>query len=550
MKKIIGYIRVSTNTQDLQRQRNLIDSFAALNCCEVVEYISENITGTTSNRSGYQKLLTITTDYADTVLMTEVSRFSREEDIMKPLNQVNDIIHNGLTVVFMDNDIYDTQSYKDKLSSEQIQRLAAEFEASSKERNKIIRRMTTGKLVKFKQFPNGLWGRVPFGYKRVPNPDYKATHTPRAFKERDDNAEVVKQIFQWVIDGASLRNIALRLQSKGIKLMPSTRFPEGNDFDDSSIANIIHNPIYKGEWRLKDATINWDGIVTRETWDRAQEALKHNRINTIVRNVNYNPLKGIFKCPCGRSMYIINDRNYKRYRCAVKKDKYDKQICPNGGTGYDIVIKAVWNAILCSANDIKFANETTTEIERLKAKVETANADISGRKQRIEEVNMALDKVAKMIFDVPTMADRLLTQSKKAEEDIETLKKEIKNIALQKSAYLSQIELLEEGNTVKPDEEYCDEEKAEVFKRLLDKVTYYDVAMHKGFLEINFKNGIKMVYIILAARNKIIRLPITFKLIDRKIEVEFMDKLKTYKKSYNIDELEEKFPDIFIENQI
>lgn len=391
MKKIVGYIRVSTNNQDLVRQKKLIDDYAALKGYEVVDYVSEKESGTKNDRSGYQYILGLTKADTDIVLMTEVSRFSREKDVMKPLNGVNDLIHNGIEVHFMNNDIEDVSIYKDTLTPEEINILVREFAQANKEREKIVRRMKSGRDSKFIQFPNALLGKVPFGYKRVPNPEYHMNKTPRAFKERNENAEVVKQMYKWIIEGTTLRNVALRLQAMGVKTNG------GKDFDPSLVWAVISNPIYKGEWKMGTSTINWDGIVSEEVWNKAVETLKTNRMIT-SNAVNFNALKGLIKCTCGHSMIIQKERNYIRLKCTTKKDKYNNIRCTNGGVGYNNVVNACWIAVLCSANDIQFADEAHKEISRLEAKVESLTADKQARVSKKEQNNKRLDKIADSMF--------------------------------------------------------------------------------------------------------------------------------------------------------
>lgn len=540
MKNIVGYIRVSTNNQDLERQKELIKDYADLYDCSVVEFICESITGTTAEREGYKKLLSLTNDYADTVVMTEVSRFSRESDVMNPIIQVNDIIHNGLTVVFMDNDPHITQTYKEILNPEQITKLANDFAASAAERNKIVGRMISGKKSKFMQFPNGLWGKAPFGYRRVVNPDYKMTHNPRSFKERDENAEIVAQMYQWIIDGSSLKDVALRLQARGIKTAPSTKYPEGNDFDANIVASVIHNPIYKGEWTLDNKTIHWDGIVSEEIWEQAQLALKNNRVRTIIRDVNFNPLKGIMKCPCGKSMYIVNDRKYVRYRCAIKKNKYDSQVCSNGSTGYDITLKCVWNAVLCSARDIQFANETTKEIDRLLNKVKAINEDIKSRKKLIAKNEETLESIAENLFKFSSaMIEKISLKSAEIEKLNNQYSSEIDALREKRRSLIQRVSDLKAKNVI--DENFTIEQKAEIFQQLLSSVTYYDVAMHRGFLEVVFKNGLRYIYLVLAAQKKIYQLPLSFNFIKETKEVE-VQMIKDFSlKRYTFNEILDKF---------
>lgn len=535
MKKIVGYIRVSTTNQDLARQKKLIEDYASLNSYEVVDYISEKESGTRNDRTGYQYILSLTKNDTDIVLMTEVSRFSREADIMRPLNGVNDLIHKGIEVHFMNNDIEDVSIYKDVLSPEEIQILVREFAQANKEREKIVRRMKSGRDAKFLQFPNALMGKVPFGYKRVANPDYVMNKTPRAFKVRDENAEIVKQMYKWIIEGSTLKNVALRLQALGIKTNG------GKDFDSALVASIINNPIYKGEWTMGQATIKWDGIVSEEEWNMAKESLKVGRIMT-NNKVNFNALKGLIKCPCGHSMYLQSDHNFVRLKCTSKKDRFDNVRCTNGGTGYNRVVKACWNAVLCSSKDITFANETAKEIANLEAKIEGMKADRKARAYAIEQNNIRLDKIADTMFKYSeAMQARFEKQIVQIENENNELAAEIKAISKLINENKQLVSSLKDENTVFEDREYTEEQKSEIFHRLLEKVVYYSVAEHKGFIEVTFKNGLQIIYLLNASRAILFRLPYSFRLKDRKVVVREIKGLFPEDKEYTLDEVIDRY---------
>lgn len=105
MKRVIGYIRVSTDNQDLERQRVLIRKY-----CENKGYsllrIEEDyaISGTVSNRNGLNSILNITNSVADMVVVSELSRLSRQDDIFETLTQIHTIIRNVDLVILDEPD--------------------------------------------------------------------------------------------------------------------------------------------------------------------------------------------------------------------------------------------------------------------------------------------------------------------------------------------------------------------------------------------------------------------------------------------------------------
>ena len=93
--RAIGYARVSTTKQDLARQRCKITNFCGENGYEL-EFIIEDfgISGATLDRKGYQQLNSLTATDCDVIVVSEISRLSRKEQITEALNDIQQILNN------------------------------------------------------------------------------------------------------------------------------------------------------------------------------------------------------------------------------------------------------------------------------------------------------------------------------------------------------------------------------------------------------------------------------------------------------------------------
>ncbi|MBR1834880.1 MAG: recombinase family protein [Bacteroidales bacterium] len=562
-KKAIGYVRVSTTKQDLDRQKNMIEEFCIYKNYRLIKIISDQVSGAELEREGYLELLETKKNDADIIVMTEVSRLSRVDDVVEPLGHINTMLRKGIDIVFLENNIYNSRVLEGgrRLTITEVLTLVIELDAAAKERRKIVGRMMSGRKSKFLSFPNMCIGKVPFGYAKVDNPNYTLHVTPKSFLERNENADVVRNIFEWIIGGSTLKDVALRLQQMGIK---SNR---GADFDTSLVSNIVHNEIYKGVWRFSGRIIKGDAIVDEDTWLKAQEALKSNRLKNVIRNVNFNPLKGILKCPCGKSMYIVTNRTksnrvHKQYRCAVKKNRYNETICNNGGADVDVILNAVWNAVSCSISNKEFLNKSNDEIKRIDEEIALIKKNISFNEKKLKEIQKQQQSLSKAIgkaenerlFEMlSSQFEQLVTEENSI---IETNKKNNDN-KIQYEALKRQLS----SKTVI--ENPTDEEKARLYQQLLSKVVYYSEVMHRGFLVIDFKNGLRLIYLILVSQKKsYIQMPNTFKFNEktRKVVVESYKSVTTGTEypfsfdsqvnEYNTVEVEKNFPDICNENRL
>ena len=71
-KRVIGYARVSTETQDLKRQISLIKDFC--NGCQYryIRTIDEKISGAKQNRKSINELLSVDRTEADIIVVAEL----------------------------------------------------------------------------------------------------------------------------------------------------------------------------------------------------------------------------------------------------------------------------------------------------------------------------------------------------------------------------------------------------------------------------------------------------------------------------------------------
>lgn len=507
-KRAIGYIRVSTTAQDAARQRLQIEDYCRDNGYNLIDVLKdEGISGAVKNRPSYLKLLTITDEDADVVVVSELSRLSREEEILSVMTDVNNLLKNGLDVIFIDTkEHYVGGKVLDLVD---IMRIAIAAEYAKAERMKITDRMRSGKVRCFLQSEEMMCkgSVVPFGYKAVPNPNFLKGKTPKSILMRDENAPIVQEIFQMCLDGMTAKEIQREMISRGIKTV------KGNDFFSENIYRILHNPCYKGVWRIlpnrdgKNKTEQvrrdpiermGDALVSEEVWDKAQAILNQNRVVDVPNNgVNYNALRYIIKCPCGKNMYIVRQTGtgLRYYRCAIKKNKYDETICSNGGVNADVALKIVWVAVKTAIAKDEFTEmssekiaKISREIVNLTTKIQTLNAEISIAKS---EQSSILESVK--ILTNPAMLLHQQRQYEGKDKFISEAENEIARLKSERHEKEVTMDELANDVAIETLDNLSIEDKARLFKKYLAKVVYYSETQTRGTFVIEFKNGIRKV---------------------------------------------------------
>ena len=510
MKRVIGYIRVSTDNQDLERQRVLIRKY-----CENKGYsllrIEEDyaISGTVSNRNGLNSILNITNSVADMVVVSELSRLSRQDDIFETLTQIHTIIRN-VDLVILDEPDKVYEAGKTIILSDFLM-LAIKAYGAADERKKIVSRMTTGKDSKVQAFPLMLTdSNIPTGFKAVPNPNYIKGATPKMLLvEDEERMQLVRDIFNYVANGLSLGKTAEKLNMLGY------RTARNKPFYEQSIRTIINDSIYNGVRYWKGMKLELPvKFISDEIWNLAHKKVQENKNYSGEAQKHYNPLKGIIKCPCGQTSMYGRTSSCITYRCLDRIKMGIKSPCTNVGIKAETLIYAVWKDVRLRTLDETYQAKSNEKI----AEIEAENIKLT---QSIKEKD---SETAKLQSDLKTVIDNVMAFTniaivKALNGKADSIDSQIKSIETEKKAIDEEIasnnrRIADEikSQSRKELDSLSLEGKGEMFRELLSKVVYYSVSLNSGFIVITYKNDLETI-IAYHNRNKpfLWALPTTFR---------------------------------------
>lgn len=566
MQRAIGYARVSTEKQDLVRQEMLISEYCDTHDSILVDIIEEKVSGAKNeiDREGLMKLLSLQGNEADIIVVSELSRLSREDDALNVLNKINDLLKIGFDVVFLDKPekIYKANS---KLTIVDIVTLSVEANSASEGRKKIAMRMKTGKYPKIQANPYMyVGGTAPYGFNVIDNPEYAGQRNNRPAKSimvvNDAEMENVRLIYSWILDGMTVRDAAKKANEMGF----ITR--EDKPFCQTSIAKLIKNPIYNGRRRFKGFNLETDKIITDEDWNLAQERLQENRLYKGHGDKHFNPLKGVIYCSCGYGMMLHQmggkrDGSYLTLQCCVRHRPEYGHKCKNSGIKADVLFDAVWKCVKSAILEKEYKNKSNEQVKNYERNIAIISKQILDTQNIIQKLVTDRDKIPDIIMQLSNMdgvSERLIStynskytgfekQIAESEKKIEILNQEI-SVYQQKIKDIRKVAILHELDT------FDDTAKAEIYRRVLSRVVYYSENTKSGFIVISFKNGIEIVVIVTGGKNRLVaQLPssFTFDKEKKKVIVEVMGKSseKTYfdiqspqLKEYGVKELKESFP--------
>lgn len=425
--KVYTYTRVSTAMQvdgySLDAQKSRMKAFADYNGYEIVgEYEDAGKSGKSiEGRLQFSQMMDdikLGKDGVSYVLVFKLSRFGRNAaDVLSTLQIMQDF---GVNLICVEDGI-DSSKDAGKLM---ISVLSAVAEI---ERENIRVQTMEGRIQKARE---GKWngGFAPYGYKLVNG----------ELMINEEEAEAIRIIFeQYVSTDMGANGITKYLEDHGIHkiIRQNGKTPL---FDASLIRKILKNPVYCGKiayGRRKTEKIHGirndyhlveqdnfllaDGIhepiVSEELWQSAQVKLlaqskKYERVNT-GQDTKIHLLSGIVKCPvCGAGMYGNKSVKHKKdgtkykdfyyygckhrtmlhgYKCDYKK-QINEDLLDNSVS--EIIIKLVRNPKFASMMQDKINMQVdTSAIEQELANYEKQLRQAYSVKSKIIEEIDSLD---------------------------------------------------------------------------------------------------------------------------------------------------------------
>jgi site-specific DNA recombinase len=482
--KVIGYIRVSTNNQDLKRQEVKVKEHCSINNYEVVKIIQDfAISGAVRDRKGYLELLSLTKNDADMIVVSELSRLSRQEDLMDTLKDIDNIIKNGFKLQFLDQP---SKIYEGSLDFLEIISLSFKAYGAAQERQAIKRRNQEGKEVLFKNHCYAIVdGAIPYGYTKVPNPN--GTHPKFYLKEVEEEVKIIQKIYELIIDGMSLAKIVKHLFNSGV------RHSGDKIFTKQYLSKLIANPIFKGE-RIRKGVINQiDPIIDPSIWDAAQVKIKENKYYSSSGTTLFNPLKGILRCRCGRAMVVKNKyANVNIYRCSQVQPEFLPNKCEyKDAIRYEFT-NATMLAYLKSLDFVEVVGRISDKINLYSSEIKGIENLIATEKDKLSELERKLANYYESFAETDNKELRKVILSKidTANDDISLIKKSITRKEKDILAIKGRIRDLEQYSRTEDFENLDIQSQANLFRKYINKIEFLPVTTMQGFYKIDLNIGI------------------------------------------------------------
>jgi len=251
---------VADEQKSVTRQVEHARDYADSNGWTVAEdhiYVDDGISGAEfTNRPGFIRMMNTLNGQPpfQALVMSEESRLGREQiEVSYALKQ---LITSGVRVF-----CYQTDSERTLDSPIEKAMLALQAMADEMEREKAAQRVTDAMRRKAKA--KHVCGGRTFGYDNVEitGPDGKRSHVERRINEEE--AEVVKEIFELCAEGFGKTRIAKLLNERG-RTTPRAQQGRPRAWAGSSIGELLYRDLYRG-------LIVWNKSKKRDSWGKQSQ---------------------------------------------------------------------------------------------------------------------------------------------------------------------------------------------------------------------------------------------------------------------------------------
>jgi site-specific DNA recombinase len=338
------------------------------------------------------------------VIVYQVDRLSR--DIVDLLTTVRKWLQAGVEIYALD---------MGRITSENDIMLVIKGWQGSDERQKIRERTMRGKSAKAKSGKVVGEGVPPYGY----------TSQDGELIVNEEQAQVIKMIYEWYINGdkhgkiMSMMNIARELTALGI---PTPAVSKGMNWRANkygiwhfvTVRWILSSETYCGvlRWgrrvsrggRLENRSaeeqipIEVPAIISRESWELAQERRVYNSRIARRRMKREYLLRGMLFCGCGRRMVGTKSR----YICTRRNDYFGERKCQEKPIPGALIEDVTWDYILGLIQNLEEFEEKLRQAQAKEV------ASVQPKQEELEHLNAVLR-------EIETEADEIARASTKAQ---------------------------------------------------------------------------------------------------------------------------------------
>jgi len=483
------YSRVSTDIQDFTKQTNELKDFAKYNNIDIVYIFEEKESGFNNDRPEFERLKRLTKADIDIVLIWELSRLSRRSIYLQ--QQVEEFTNKGINIYSKKEGLY-TLDQNGKENPQVKFTIAILAAVAEQEVSTLKERTISSKRNKIFNLGNSYTSKPPYGY------EYNKETKKLTINE--DEANLMKRIFDLSINGYSLKRIALLLNSEG------KRTKSNNLWTYTTVFNMFHNTVYygKAQYRTKSEQskegkkyrkklefryVSVPAIITEDVYNRTREKLKsRNSRSNSVNQENDPLLRGLIICPICGYRYTC-EKNSGLYTCINVGVKH----CKGRTIKISNLDRIVWEITLDICNSDINKETGKNIISEIKSQMENLKREIFNIDKSIDDLKIKADNIFNAAIEVKRNFPNLADLYKDKMNELKPINKDISIYENEKSIKqreITRLEIKEKDIIESRDIVITDKsEKSIILHKVVDNIKIYGYQRGKCCITVEFKNG-------------------------------------------------------------
>lgn len=458
MEQIILLIRTSTERQEIEAQKNDLIHLAELDGYAKSQMVIIEGQGASAIKLNETYLAemeelynTIETQDIVAVYAWEISRIGRNEELLMKFK--NFLIDKGVQLVIMHPSL--RLLNPDKSVNNGVELAFSLFATMSKQEMQIKKDRFARAKARNKAEGKYNGGRIKLGY---------ALNRDKYFVENEETSKIVRDVFQWYLDGVSKFEICKRLVDLGVVNFKKQTLLSGG----TAMCNYI----------LKDTSYIGEGsypqIVDKDTFDKVQEKLS--QPTTFYRSKHVYYCKGLLM-DCSSGYYLCGHNSDYQLKLA-------RGVVSVSANALDYIALYSANILLAEAA----MNEAQTNRNEFDLKIEENEEVIKTKQKQIKEYTAAIDRAITMNIQQPKYfpTEKMDAIIKKNDKAIERLKAEIVDLTTDIERMRKWLDG-EQTFINRIEKNYSDEKKKELINTVIRRI---ELDGEKGSYTITVKNKI------------------------------------------------------------
>ena len=474
MKRAAAYARVSSDHQSetsIETQFEIIENFAQNGGLKVVKKYYDKITASgAKERPNFSEMISEALEKKfDVILVYKYDRFIRND--IEDQRIIRELESKGVFVISCMERI-DTSTPAGRFQRWIISGLNRFYIEN-------LQQEIYDKTTKVAQRGYFMGGTPPYGFSVTEIRDKEASRYRKIYSINENEAPIVRKIFEMYADGHSYAEIAEHLNKRGLR----TR--KGKLWTRATLFDMIRNEKYSGTFVFRkgnhnnghmhrDDTIKVSGIIPRIVDEEVYEKVKERLVKTgRIRVTNFEKplLRGIFYCgDCG-SLMVPQGRKSNRYVCSRWQNSRD---VPYMGISIDkadnFVIGYIKNTLLQNINFEEMAKsfneEKALQDESFKKMIDKLEIQ---KKEYETKIKNAVDA----IINGSPLADQLTDEASKMREELSKIEDRLRELKATGPVYITAEQIRQKYEEYRRKLDGDRNDKRDIILSLINRVTLF-----------------------------------------------------------------------------